>query len=221
MDFKRNFFSIIIGLALILVGIGALLDTANVVDIGWIFGTFWPLLVISLAVSRFLVKDIKGGVIMGLIGVVAQLNALKITSIDLWQLVWPLILVLIGFSIISKSLRFQKKGDSSATFAETTIFSGLEKTIRDQAFKSGSFMTFFGGTELDLTQAKFENGEAVIDSLVAFGAAELKVAPEVNVVMEVTALFGGSSDTRKIEQTKNDQTLIVRGYVLFGAIEVK
>ena len=217
---KKGFFSLLLGLFLILLGASALLRSFGFPIIDSILHTFWPLFIIGFAVSRFMVRDIKGGIIMGVVGIVAQLNMLGYTDIDYWALLFPLILIMIGSSIIMKGLSLPRK--NSNVLADTTIFGGLEKVITDQEFASGSFVALFGATMVDFKNAKFLNNEAVLDVLIAFGGAEIKVNDDVKVEMELTAIFGGSSDKRTINADKStSQTLKVKGYVLFGAIEVK
>lgn len=216
---RKNFFSLVFGLLLITIGLSSLLSTLGYPIIQNLFSTFWPLFVIGLAVSRFMARDYKGGTIMGVIGIVAQLNMLGFTNIDYFALLFPMILIVIGLSAISKGLFVS--GKNANTLSDTTLFGGLEKNITDQNFSSGSFITLFGATEVDLTKAKFKDGEAVIDALIAFGGAEIKAPADCRVELEVTAIFGGSSDKRVLGNDIPSQTLRVKGYALFGAIEVK
>jgi hypothetical protein len=218
---KRNFFSLLFGLFLILVGTSALLSSLGYPIIEDLLKTFWPLFVIGLAVSRFIARDVKGGVILGALGVVAQLNMLGITNVSYWPIFFSLLLIMIGVSSITKGITLPKKGRSETPLADTTVFGGLEKTITDQEFASGSFITLFGATEVNLTRAKFKESEAVIDALVAFGGAEIKVPDSCRVILDVTAIFGGASDKRNVDESQFTQTLRIKGYALFGAIEVK
>lgn len=218
---RRNFFSLLLGLFLVVLGLSILLESLGYPIIQDLFKTFWPLFVIGLAVSRFMVRDVKGGIIMGTIGIIAQLNTLGLTDIRYWDLIIPLILIVIGFSAISKGLFSPPKGSGSTVLSDTTLFGGLEKRITDQQFSIGSFITLFGATEVDLRSAAFKDGEAVVDALVAFGGAEIKVPANCKVEMDVTAIFGGSSDKRVVSDKPTTQTLKVKGYVLFGGIEIK
>ncbi|PJA14954.1 hypothetical protein CO112_02030 [Candidatus Dojkabacteria bacterium CG_4_9_14_3_um_filter_150_Dojkabacteria_WS6_41_13] len=217
---KKNFFSLLLGLFLITLGVSSLLNSFGYPIVQNLISTFWPLFVIGLAVSRFVAKDIKGGVILGGLGVVAQLNMLGVTDISYWPIFFSLVLIMIGISSIAKGITLPKKGQTT-TLADTTFFGGLEKSITDKSFSSGSFITLFGATEVNLTKAAFKDGEAVIDALVAFGGAEIKVPSDCKVELDVTAIFGGASDKRVVDDANMTQTLRVNGYALFGAIEVK
>lgn len=219
---NKNYLSILFALFLIVVGTSAVLKSFGITQIDYYLATFWPLFIIGLAASRFAVKDIKGGVIMGVIGVIAQLNTLNITHVNFFTLLFPILLIFIGVSTLAKSFTFPKKNVDGTTLSETTIFSGLEKVITDQSFESGSLVTFFGGIDLDFRNAKMSEKGAVIDVLIGFGGGEIKVSSDVRVEMEVTALFGGTEDKRVVvEGNKPTQTLKIKGYVLFGALEVK
>jgi predicted membrane protein len=219
---NRNFISVLFGLFLVVVGTSALLKSFGITQFDYYLRTFWPLFIIGLAASRLAVKDVKGGIIMGFIGVIAQLNTLNITNVNFFSLIFPILLIFIGISTLAKAFTFKKNTGDGTVLSETTIFSGLEKVITDQAFESGSLMTFFGAIDLDFRKAKMAEQGAVIDVLIGFGGGEIKVSSDVRVEMEVTALFGGSEDKHTIlEGVKPTQTLRIKGYVLFGALEVK
>ncbi|PIY18079.1 hypothetical protein COZ14_01160, partial [Candidatus Dojkabacteria bacterium CG_4_10_14_3_um_filter_Dojkabacteria_WS6_41_9] len=95
---KKNFFSLLLGLFLITLGVSSLLNSFGYPIVQNLISTFWPLFVIGLAVSRFVAKDIKGGVILGGLGVVAQLNMLGVTDISYWPIFFSLVLIMIGIS---------------------------------------------------------------------------------------------------------------------------
>jgi predicted membrane protein len=218
---NKNLFSLIFGVALIIIGANAALQEFGFTQLNYVLRTFWPLLLIALAASRFAVQDVKGGVIMGTVGLISQLNALGITNVNLFALLFPALLIFIGVSTLLKSFKSQK-GVSDAEVTGTTIFSAMERQITSQEFSLANLVTFFGGFDLDLRKAKMKPEGATIDILVGFGGGELKVSPDVKVEMDVTALFGGSEDKRDIaDGVTQTQTLRVKGYVLFGALEVK
>lgn len=218
---KKNFFSLILGLFFITLGVSSLMSSLGYTFVEDFLRTFWPLFVIGLAVHRFAARDFKGGVILGVLGVIAQLNMLGMTNIEYWPIFFSLILIIIGVSSITKGISIPKKGKGDSVLSDTTVFGGLEKRITDQEFSFGSFITLFGATEVNLTGAAFKDGQATIDALVAFGGAEIKVPADCKVILDVTAIFGGSSDKRSTDDSQAKQTLRIKGYVLFGAVEVK
>ena len=82
--------------------------------------------------------------------------------------------------------------------------------------------TFFGGTEIDLSQADLVE-EAYINIEVAFGGIKLIVPPHWDVQMDVTNVFAGIEDKRMYPQITPDlsKILMIRGTILFGGLEIK
>ena len=89
-------------------------------------------------------------------------------------------------------------------------------------FQGGDLINIFGGSELDLIQADF-NGTATIDLITIFGGTKLLVPSNWNVKSEAVTIFGGMDDKRKMQVTQeaSGKTLLIRGTVIFGGIEIK
>ena len=107
---------------------------------------------------------------------------------------------------------------------ELGFFGGGERVSTSQEFRGGKLTAIFGGTVLNLLNAKLAQGTNVLDVFVLFGGTEIKVPADMNVKVKVTAIFGGFGDERKqiVEDDENDGSeLIIKGLVLFGGGELK
>ena len=102
-------------------------------------------------------------------------------------------------------------------------FGGGKRQITSQNLRNGNLSAIFGGLEIDLTQAYFDEDEMVLEIAAIFGGVSLAVKSEWDVQIQVTSILGGFSDERKIY--KGDQPsgkrLIIKGAAIFGGGEVK
>ena len=100
------------------------------------------------------------------------------------------------------------------------IFAGSSRTGRWQPRRNLSVLTLFGGTELDLTEAVFTDNVCEINVFCMFGGLEIRVPDGTAVRNECIAIFGGS-DTKTEPPVPGAPTVIVRGFVGFGGVEVR
>ena len=114
------------------------------------------------------------------------------------------------------------KNDGGDIVNSQAIFCGVQKRVLSKNFKGGKISTFFGGTEIDLSQADLVE-EAYINIEVAFGGIKLIVPPHWDVQMDVTNVFAGIEDKRMYPQITPDlsKILMIRGTILFGGLEIK
>lgn len=219
----KNTNSMVIGLIILILGSGFLLDSLDLLDFGSMLRIFWPLIFIAFSLQRFFVKDWKGGLIIGIIGLVAQLTALEIIKVNFWAIFWPMILIGIGFSVLLKTFTRTENADTKSTLNESIFFGGLERNITSSSFSGGSITTLFGGSKINLTHAKLAEDGAVLDLFVMFGGAEIIVPEDIKVVMDVTVILGGNEDkrSRMPAEQSSAKTLTLKGLVGFGGIEIK
>ncbi len=100
------------------------------------------------------------------------------------------------------------------------IFSGASRTGRWQPRRNLSVLTLFGGTELDLTKAVFTDNTCEINVFCLFGGVEIKVPEGANVRNDCIAIFGGA-DTKTNPPVPGAPTVIVKGVIGFGGLEVR
>mgnify|MGYP000167763960 FL=1 len=84
--------------------------------------------------------------------------------------------------------------------------------------------SIFGGTSLNLVNSDLAQGTNILDVFVLFGGTDIVVPSDMNVKVNVTAIFGGFSDDRKMiaeNEDNNGKELVINGLVLFGGGEVK
>jgi predicted membrane protein len=158
------------------------------------------------------------------------------------KLIFPIIIICIGFSILFKSKNktgnFCKKKikpgfksydapeeiklDSEEYINSSTFFGGITKNIVTKDFKGASITTVFGGTEINMLRADFEE-TGTIDLTCVFGGLVLIVPSHWEIQSELVTIFGGTEDKRefKINQEEGKKILRLTGNCVFGGIEIK
>jgi predicted membrane protein len=142
---------------------------------------------------------------------------------------WPSIFIIIGIIFIfTKRHGWNSVASTGITGDDyidiVNVFSGGERQIVSENFRGGRISAVFGGTEIDLTKAKLATGRNELEIACVFGGATLIVPDDWNIMIEVTPVLGGFSDSRKlipgriVDTTKQ---LVIKGAVVFGGGEIK
>jgi predicted membrane protein len=228
-------------IGLLIVAWGLLLTAGNV---GWLdpydvqeILRFWPLLLVAFGVTKILSTSAAAGrrfggilVAIGLWLTAGQVFAWRIRTWDLW----PLILVVIGFNLISRAMTRSEPAvttpadagapqpfthESAWTSAEFALWSGIKRRVAS-SFKRADLTAIMGGIELDLRPAATAGAEAVIDVFVLWGGIEITVPPDWAVVNRIVPIMA-SVDDRSTGTQASQHRLVLRGFVLMGGVEIK
>lgn len=101
------------------------------------------------------------------------------------------------------------------------IFSGASRKGRWRVGGRINAFALFGGVEIDLSEALFEQREIVINATAVFGGVEIKVPENVTLRGSGTGIMGGY-DVRSLESADPDApVIVVRGAAVFGGVEAK
>lgn len=165
------------------------------------------------------------------------------------KIILPVVLIFVGLCIVfsknkrcgrnNKRHRFSKenwkqiheahnRGYGSFKYNEedfidsVSFFGGITKTVVSKNFKGADIVSFFGGTDVNLSQADFHE-RIVIDITNVFGGTTLTIPNNWEVISEVASIFGAYEDKRPQHQRdagEESKVLIIRGTCMFGGIEV-
>jgi hypothetical protein len=161
------------------------------------------------------------------------LNTLGLVRIGLWELFWPLVLVLVGVKLVKHAVRDGQKFSPAPANGGTTLFAVLGESKRssnDQPFLGGQMTAIMGGCQLDLRQAVMAPGEeASIDVFALMGGLEIRVPVRWAVAPDVVPILGGVEDKRlqmPAEPPGADRydmapRLLLRGHVVMGGLTIK
>ncbi|MBZ5635506.1 MAG: cell wall-active antibiotics response protein [Acidobacteriia bacterium] len=242
---------LIIGLGVIAVGVLFLLRNVGVLYFDDIW-QFWPVILILIGISKLTnthsASSVTSGLIIGGIGTVFLLRNLGYIYGNIWEYVWPGVLIAVGLSILVKHLEWRDPslnpgspppgpGNAFAPgfgFTATTsganylhaecVFSGTRRKIETQDFLGGKVTAVFGGAEIDLRSAGTKREEISIKAEAVFGGIELWVPAHWHTIVRGTGVFGGFEDKTfpaAPGAAANAPRLVVTGAAVFGGVVVK
>jgi predicted membrane protein len=219
----------LLGVLLLLVGALLILNNFNLIPFHIPYYLFtWPMILIIIGVVLVISRgnNSAGFFLITFGGLFLAMDVFHFSWRDIGGF-WPIILVLIGIGLLirnSSGGAGEKKSDNSF-IDEMTLFGGTKKIINSQEFEGGKTTTLFGGTELILQNAKPIPGGAVVDTFTMFGGTDIVVPSDWEVKVEATAVLGGIDDKREtatsIVKSDPNKVLIIKGFVMFGGVEVK
>ncbi|HOW40501.1 MAG TPA: DUF5668 domain-containing protein [Bacteroidales bacterium] len=222
----------IIGVVLVLVGAFLIMRNSGIFP-GFIDHIIfsWPMLLVTigLVITIGSAGNKTGGIIVMAVGAFFLLPHIFRETFD-FNMFWPSIFIIIGLIFIFTKRKGGWKGVSTSSqvgddFIDIiNIFSGGERQIITDNFRGGKITSIFGGSEIDLTQARLAPGISEIEVACVFGGTTIIVPNDWNVKVEVVPVLGGFGDERKVTLGKpldTSKQLIIKGAVVFGGGELK
>lgn len=226
----KKFGNFLWGLVLIIIGLIWGSNAIGLTNINIFFDGWWTLFIIVPCFIGIFTENEKAGNIIGLIiGVALLLSCRDILDFAMiWKLLIPVVLVVIGLSMIFrntigskindeiKRLNSNKKSDNEycATFASQDV------KFDNEEFKGTDLTAVFGGVKCDLRQAII-NEDQVINCTSIFGGIELYVPTNVKIKVKSTPVFGGVSDKSSFNNKEDAHTIYVNAVSVFGGVDIK
>ncbi|HWZ97844.1 MAG TPA: DUF5668 domain-containing protein [Candidatus Dormibacteraeota bacterium] len=219
------------GGVILFVGIVLLLDHLGVISAAGLW-RFWPMILVLAGIVNILNECRRvWGICLLLAGILLQLGEFGLVHVT-WALLWPVLIIGVGMSLMWGSIKARKAVEGSeevttgpGALNELAVFSGVEKRIMGKNFRGGRLVAIFGGIEIDLWQAEMEGDTVVLQVDAIFGGVELRVPDTWLVSSEGQGIFGGYSDTTRLnppaDPSQPRKNLVIRGMALFGGVEIK
>ena len=153
------------------------------------------------------------------VGLTIGANAFLHNNVNIWRIFLPLVLIAIGLTIIfNLSQRQRRIAKQSSDDNMVASFSGNTRKIKGE-FTGNSLSAAFGQVDLDLRQAKIEDG-AVIDIFVVCGGINIIFPDNVIVKTQVNSIFSGVEDKTNAAKSAK-KTVYIRGDCVLGGLEIK
>lgn len=228
-NLQKNNKRTIIGIILIFVGIVLIAKRMDFIpyDVSRIIIS-WQMLLIGIGLLNIFTKEnYRSGLILISIGSFFLLPRVFDISHEMRNMMWPAILVVIGALMLvvrDKNKISLKQGSSENVIDVLNVMGGGKRKVTSESFAGGRVTSIFGGSELDLTTAKMQDKQIVVDVFTIFGGSEIIVPRGWDVQVDVTSIFGAFDDKRgPVDKTHSeaDKVLIIKGVTIFGGGEVK
>lgn len=233
---------VVAGVLLILAGGLLLLDQLNLLSFDLShYLISWKTLLIGIGIITLSNKQNRttGFILIGL-GVLFWLPELLDYRVRFSTVFWPALLIGIGLIILTRrgdnGSKDSHGGSRQHVFNasnnpnihpdeyidELAVFGGGNTRVTSDNFKGGKITAIFGGSDIDLKAAKPSEEGCVIDTFVLFGGSNLVVPDDWKVKSEVVSILGGFSDKRLIVPNPDtEKTIVIKGVVIFGGLELK
>ena len=214
-----------IGIILVLLGAGFLLDKMAIISFSDLLSTYWPIILIIIGIKHLFSKEdsYTSGIVLTLVGAFFLLRNLGLLPTDFWKYFWPAVLILVGILIIFGRSRGGGVPISKADdFNHFVILSGLASRSISKDFRGGKATAILGGIDLDLRDARIVRESAYLELTAAFGGIDLKVPEEWNVVVTGTPILGGWENKTKtpVGTSENIPTLNIKCFAMFGGVGI-
>jgi len=233
-------------LGLLILGLGVVIILDKVVGIGInlaVLIDYWPVIPLifglnslatffvaasderrrGIAWSRLLTAAILIGI--GVVYLGRNLGWFIVDTGLLWSIVFALLLIFLGINL----LRSKAAGEGRIAFMGGVTVGGSPYRL-----KSGSYLAFMGGIDLDLATAEIPEGETVLDLTAVMGGIDVTIPPGLPVIYEGSAVLGGITfrdqedggiiTSRKIEHNvgKGSGPLVrILARAVMGGVEIK
>lgn len=216
------------GLVLMTIGVICGLNALEITNINIFFDGWWTLfIIVPCFIDLFKDRQKTGNIIGLIIGICLLLACQDILEFELiWKLMIPIILVIIGLSLIfkdainSKVKKEIKKLNKNNNKEYCATFGGQDLNFSNEEFNGCNLTAVFGGVKCDLRDAII-NENVVINTSAIFGGVTIFVPKDVNVRITSTPIFGGVSDERKDKPKDSKITLYINATCIFGGVEIK
>jgi predicted membrane protein len=218
-----------IGIILILLGIGFVLNETGVIYFGDIFATYWPVVLMLIGLGQILKKNpaYVWGALWILAGVLFQLRELSLLPVNIHTLLWPAVIIIVGVSLLiprsNREARARAVSDGTDTINYTAVFSAVEAACDSASFKGGTVSAVFGGADIDLRDAVLSPEGGYLDLTAVFGGIDVVVPRDWAVRVTGVPIFGGwdAKVERKADKNAEGAVLHIHCVAMFGGVDIK
>lgn len=226
---------VIVGLVFLTLGAFLFADRFNIIPFNWNQYIFtWQSLLIGIGLISLVKNESRvTGLVLITIGGFFLTAKILGFHYPIRHFFWPTVFVALGLILILqkggshyKSSKFglNKGVIDMDIIDDVAIFGGSEQKVTSKSFRGGKISNIFGGSKFDLMDAELAPGRNVLDTFCLFGGSTLVIPAGWRVKIEVTAIFGGYSDKRRLApklEEPVDKELVIKGVVIFGGGEIK
>lgn len=222
---------LIIGVALMALGALWTLDNLDVMDADAIV-RWWPVIPLAIGCMKLtgfgMERQTGFGAFLTIAGGLLLLGQFDLVHVS-FNIIWPLLFIFLGVQITMRAMRGSSAAGPAPGAADAddyvrsfAVMGAVTRRNESQAFRGGELTAVMGGVELDLTNARAAGGRAVVDVFAMWGGIDIRVPDDWRVEVDATPVMGGvESNARLAPGVEAAGTLVVRGFVMMGGVEIK
>ena len=194
----------------------------------------WQTMLIAIGVFILTQKqNTAGGFILMAVGLYFLLPRMGLFDCNLDVIYWPSILIVIGFLLVFKTIR-KKKGNTffqaaynqhistDGFIVSENSFGTIQQIVSENTLRGGTIRNSFGSTIIDLRRTTLDARYTYIDVECSFGNVEFYIPSSWDVNTQLRPFMGGCEDSRLTGvDIDTSHTLIIKGNISFGGIEIK
>lgn len=220
---RRNLSMLFLGAILILFGVLWGGNSFGLWQFNVFFQGWWTLFLIVPPIFGMIQHGVKSfDLIVLFIGLVFLCSSLGFFS---WSMVSklfvPAVLIIIGLTVIFSI--FRKKTvpgiDREVMANISAVFSGIKHDFNREVYEGGRVEAVFGSVDLDLRNTIIEQ-DIYMDVSAVFGGVKIFFPPNVKVIADKNAFFGGVTDKTVTNNALNVPQVHVKCTATFGGIEL-
>lgn len=217
---------VLFGLFFILFGLGIFIENIGINPFGFNIFSLWPIILVIIGFILLSRRQIFGGILILVLGFSFLLS--NIFDLSIFSIIWPLIIVAIGISMIFKisgnrKNNFSQNGSrfvSNDYINEEVFFGESNVASNSQNFTGGKIDGVFSSFKIDLRDAKISEKGARLEINSVFSGGEVILPDNVRIEVESESFFGGV--TNKSSSISGDGPILrVKASAVFAGIDIK
>jgi predicted membrane protein len=222
---KRADMKVLIGSLIVIAGVFQILNNL-VLNMDFNVWEWWPLVLVAAGLygmtSPRYSRDWAGSLFVAALGALLLLKNLDIIHFSIFKL-WPLLLIFLGIAILKQGLNKERMlCNDDSQIALSWILGGGECRADGKKLTGGRVSIVMGGGTLDFRDAEMKPDEMVLDVSIVIGGLEIRIPEHWKPVVQCSPFIGGVEDaTGKRSETRALKTLILKGSVFLGGVEIK
>lgn len=223
---RRKLANLFLGIIFIVIGGCYALSVIFDWNFSIFFAGWWALILIVFSVYDMINTKIRtGNVIIFFIGIWLFLSARDIWDWNLWKLFVPVLLILIGISIIFKDRGINIKNPSAVHSQNDKIpyysafLAGTTPNFVNQEFKGAKISAILGGADINLKNAIITEN-CYIECTAILGGIDIYLPSNVKVILNSNPVLGGCENKFISSPEVNAPIVTINSTCILGGIDI-